>query len=249
MSLVIGQFTESFPPIMDGVGNVAKNYTYWLNKKYGTCYAITPGFPRHKDKEEFTVLRYGSLGVPTRPPYRTGVPQLDGIFMRKLRAISFDLVHTHTPFSSGRVALELARKRDVPIIASFHSKYYDDFLESFKIETVARLYLNRVMDFYNNVDSVWTVNSGTADTLREYGYKGDIEIIPNGTEYLPSANKAKECQFVNHKLGIAGDELVLIYVGQMVWQKNTRALLEALAVLKNRGLKFRMLMVGQGYAL
>lgn len=249
MGLVTGQFSESFPPIMDGVGNVARNYAYWLNKKHGPCYVIAPDFPKHTDKEEYEVLRYGSLRIPSRPPYRTGVPQFDVHFMRKFRTVPFDIVHAHTPFSSGRIALETARKRGIPIVASFHSKYYDDFLESFKIEGVARFGVSWVIDFYNNVDLVWTVNQSTAQTLREYGYKGSIEIIPNGTEYKPSENKTREREKVNQRLHLKNDELVFIFVGQMVRQKNTRVLLETLALLKNRGKRFKMLMVGQGYAL
>ncbi len=249
MSLVSGQFSESFPPIMDGVGNVAKNYAYWLNKKHGTSYAITPGFPRHIDKEEYEVLRYTSIGVLTRPPYRTGVPKLDGIFMKKIRSVPFDVVHAHTPFSSGHIALQTARKKEIPIVASFHSKYYDDFKESLKIDGLARYGVSRVVDFYNSVDSVWTVNHATAETLRDYGYKGAIEVVPNGTEYETVENKELECQKVNLKLNLDKDELVFIYVGQMVWQKNTRCLMEALAFIKQKGLKYKMLMVGQGYAL
>ena len=33
MSITIGQFNESFPPIVDGVANVVKNYAYWLEQK------------------------------------------------------------------------------------------------------------------------------------------------------------------------------------------------------------------------
>lgn len=249
MSFTIGQFSESFPPIMDGVGNVAKNYAYWLNKKYGTSYVVTPSFPKHVDNEEYEVLRYNSISVPTRNPYRTGIPNLDVMFMKKIRGIPFDLVHAHTPFSSGKIALEVGRKRGIPVIASFHSKYYDDFLESLKFEGAARLMVLKVVEFYNRVDSVWTVNNATADTLREYGYKGNIEIVPNGTEYMPVEDREQACAIVNERLGIEKDELVLIYVGQMVWQKNTKTLLEAISLLKKSGVKFKMLIVGQGYAL
>ena len=198
MSFVIGQFSESFPPIMDGVGNVVKNYAYWLNRKYGSCYVVAPSFPKHVDKEDYEVLRYNSIGVVTRPPYRTGIPTWDGIFMRKIKNIPFDVVHTHTPFSSGKIALDTARKRGVPVIASFHSKYYDDFLESFKLEGVARFGVLKVVEFYNSVDSVWTVNRSTADTLRDYGYKGNIEIVANGTEYLPTENRDQACATVKN---------------------------------------------------
>lgn len=249
MGLVMGQFSESFPPIMDGVGNVAKNYAYWLNKKYGSCYVITPHFPNHTDNEDFEVLRYSSISIPTRYPYRTGIPKLCAPFMKRLKQIPFDIVHAHTPFSSGNIALDTARRRGIPIVASFHSKYYDDFLESLKFEGAARFVVSKVVDFYNSVDAVWTVNRSTAETLREYGYKGTIEEIPNGTEYETVKDKEAECEKINSQFGFTPDQLVFIYVGQMIRQKNTRTLIESLALLKQRGLDFKMLMIGQGYAL
>jgi len=249
MNLVTGQFSESFPPIMDGVGNVVKNYAYWLNKKYGRAFVITPNFPGHTDDTDYRVLRYNSVGVITRHPYRTGIPNLDPFFMKAVRKVPFDIVHTHTPFSSGKIALETARRRNIPIIASFHSKYYDDFLVSLKIEKLARYGVSKVIDFYNSVDAVWTVNNSTAKTLREYGYEGPIEIMPNGIEYEPPADKEADREKVNQCLKLDGSELVFIFVGQMVWQKNTRVLLESLSVLKKKGLDFKMLMAGEGYAL
>jgi 1,2-diacylglycerol 3-alpha-glucosyltransferase len=249
MGLVAGQFSESYPPILDGVGNVVKNYAYWINKKYGTSYVITPKFPGHTDNEEYKVLRYISLGVPTRPPYRTGLPGLDPGFMKQLRAVQFDIIHAHTPFSTGNIALEIARKNKIPLVASFHSKYYDDFLESFKIKKVAQYGVSKVVEFYENADSVWTVNESTAQTLREYGYKGSIEVVPNGTEFLKADNKEIERKKVNDKLNLKDEDKVFIYVGQMVWQKNTRILLEALSKLKTKNFSFKMIMVGQGYAL
>jgi hypothetical protein len=33
MELIIGQFNDSYEPVMDGVANVTKNYAYWLDKK------------------------------------------------------------------------------------------------------------------------------------------------------------------------------------------------------------------------
>ena len=38
----------------------------------------------------------------------------------------FDLVHAHAPFLAGRAARSVARKKGIPLVATFHSKYYDD---------------------------------------------------------------------------------------------------------------------------
>lgn len=248
MGLITGQFNESYTPILDGVTNVVRNYTYWLNRKYGVSYVVTPHFPNYIDKEDFEVIRYNSFSVPKRPPYRTGVPGLDVQFMRKIKDIPFDLVHAHCPFSSGRIALNTARKRGIPVIASFHSKYYDDLLESLKFEGAARIGVSMIVDFYSSADFVWTVNNGTAGTLREYGYKGPIEVVGNGTEYETARDKDYEAGMVDRKLNLKPDDLVFLYVGQLDWKKNLKVLAETLAELKTMGLSFKMLFVGMGFA-
>lgn len=248
MGLITGQFNEAFTPIMDGVTNVVRNYAYWLNRKYGISYVITPHFPNYADKEEFEVLRYHSISVPTRPPYRTGVPGLDIQFMRRIRNIPFDIVHAHSPFSAGRIAMSIAHKRGIPVIASFHSKYYDDLLESLKFEGAARIGVSVIVDFYNSADFVWTVNNATAGTLREYGYKGHIEVVSNGTEYESPEDRKAEGKVVNSRLNLKPEERVFLFVGQLVWQKNLKVLIQALALLRDRGMDYKMLFAGMGYA-
>jgi len=116
LRFVTGEFNDSFPPIMDGVANVVKNYAYWLNKKYGSCYVITPAFPNYQDNEEFPVLRYYSVPLPTRHPYRCGIAGLDRTFLKRVREIPFDIVHAHSPFSAGGIGLDIARRRNIPIV-------------------------------------------------------------------------------------------------------------------------------------
>jgi len=248
MKMVTGQFNDAFMPIMDGVTNVVKNYAEWMQRKHGICYVVTPEFPDYSDREAYPVIRYPSIPLPFHEPYRQGLPSLDAGLFRQLREIPFDLVHTHTPFSAGRLAMYVARKREIPVVASFHSKYYDDLYAALKVEAAARYGVRRIVDFYESVDYVWTVNNGTADTLREYGFKGNIEVMRNGTDFKPPENRGELRKEADGELNLNGVFPVFLYVGQQVWQKNLRTLLESLAELKRRGVPFRMLMVGNGYA-
>ncbi|MGE5496017.1 MAG: glycosyltransferase [Burkholderiales bacterium] len=240
MPEVIGQFNDSFAPIADGVGNVVKNYAYWLKKKqYCDCYVVTPSFPGYVDNEEFEVLRYRSVPVPLRYPYRAGMALFDQSLRNKLRNIRFDLIHAHSPFSSGRLALGIARSRGIPIVATFHSKYFDDFKEAVKSAAAAKLLLKYVMSFFNSVDCVWTVSKTAVETLREYGFKGCVEVVGHGTDFSGEEISKEKC----------GDGcLRLLYVGQQVWHKNIRLMVLALKMLKDSGLKFKMTMVGEGNA-
>jgi len=233
---------------MDGVANVVKNYAYWLNKKYGSCYVITPASPNYQDNEEFPVLRYYSVPLPTRHPYRYGIASLDINFLKRIHEIPFDIVHAHSPFSAGGLALDIARRRNIPIVASFHSKYYDDFKCAFKFDILARQAVKKVIHFFNAVDDVWTVNKATKETLRNYGYKGPVTVVYNGTDFTLPENPEKELVMVNKRLQLSPYELVFLFVGQHIWQKNVRMLIESLHLLKQKGVKFKMIFAGTGYA-
>ena len=248
MRLVTGEFNDSFPPIMDGVANVVKNYAYWLNKKYGSCYVITPSFPNYQDNEEFPVLRYYSVPLPTRHPYRCGIAGLDRTFLKRIHEIPFDIVHAHSPFSAGGIALDISHRYKIPIVASFHSKYYDDFKFAFKLDILARMMVKKVIRFFNAVNDVWTVNEATKETLRSYGYKGPVRVVCNGTDFTLPENPEKELVMVNKRLQLSPGELVFLFVGQHIWQKNVRMLIESLHLLKQKGAKFKMIFAGTGYA-
>jgi glycosyltransferase involved in cell wall biosynthesis len=248
LKIVTGEFNDSFTPILDGVANVVKNYAYWLNKKYGKSYVITPNFPNYRDNEQFQVLRYFSIPLPTRNPYRYGIPGLDKAFLKQLYQIPFDIVHAHSPFTAGNIALNIARNQNIPIIASFHSKFYDDFKAVLKNEFLTKMILNRIIHFFNSVDYVWTVNESTKKTLYSYGYQGSVEVVHNGTDFTIPVNLEQDLLMINKLFNITADELVFLFVGQHILQKNVFMLIKSLKILKDKNIKFKMIFVGTGNA-
>lgn len=248
MELITGQFNDSYEPVMDGVANVTKNYAYWLEKMGCKSYVITPSFPGYEDVKRPEVIRYFSVPIPIRKPYRFGIPQFDYTFKQDVKSIPFNIVHCHSPFSSGQLALKLAKKRGIPVVTTFHSKYYDDFKEALKSDKLAKMVVNRVIDFYNEVDEVWTVNKSTSETLREYGYKGRIEIVHNGTDFLPCDQENGYRNRASEYLKVDKDESVFLFVGQHIWQKNLKMLVESLRIVRDKGIKYKMFFAGEGIA-
>ena len=60
---------------------------------------------------------------------------------------------------------------------------------------------------------------GAADTLHEYGYKGSIEVVSNGTDFVVPENINDIIKKTEQKLNIKENELVFLFVGQHIWQK------------------------------
>ncbi len=241
----IGQFTDTFYPIVDGVGRVVFNYATHLPRLGHACYVIAPmvntgyrgGFP-------FDLVDFTGTSVPGSPQYKAGVAILDRHYHARIADVPLDVIHAHTPFFAGMEALRLTAKRDIPLVASFHSKYYDDFYKATGHEALAHLGVKFVIEFYDRCDEVWAVSKSSADVLRGYGYGGEIVVMENGTEILPAApeNAARAAA----QFAIPEGKPVLLYVGQMDWKKNILHILEAAALLRAQGTAFTLVLAGQG---
>jgi 1,2-diacylglycerol 3-alpha-glucosyltransferase len=247
--LLIGQYTDSYLPTIDGVIMTVHNYARWLNEDHFSCYVATSKGPRgFADHETYPIIRYNSVPIAKNYTYRFGIPILDRKFIVSQHDLNPSLVHAHTPFSAGNEALRLARKLNIPLVASFHSKYYDDFLQTTRSRLIADTAVNLIVDFYNRADEVWTVNEGTARTLRDYGYKKSIVIMPNGTDFVFPPDVGQARANVEKRFGLRPDDKVMLYVGQLTYQKNLPLLIDAAALYARTGSPFKLLIVGDGYA-
>ena len=133
---------------------------------------------------------------------------------------------------------------EIPIVATFHSKYYDDAFKITHSKAISSGIVNVVLSVYNKCDAVWAVNHETAEVLRAYGYKGIIDVSPNGTDVFDiDYDRATETR---SRLGIPEGKPVLLFVGQISRKKNIHSVLRAAAILKKEGLDFTLLLAGEG---
>ena len=241
----VGLFCEVFPPVMDGVSVCMENYAYWLQKKVGGVAVVTPHVPKADySVHEYKVFDYMSIPVPKRRPYMTGIAAFDPTYLAKIATTRFKIVHAHTPFSAGSAALSISRAQKIPLVATFHSKYRDDFSKILP-KLVVDMMIDSVVDFFERADLVWVPQESVIDVIREYGYKGHVEVMDNGSD-LVADYPEKYFVEARQRLGIAPEEFVLLFVGQHVWQKNPQLTIEALSRLED--VPFKMFFVGNGYA-
>ena len=240
----IGQFSDSFLPIVDGVGRVVYHYAMALARKGEECYVVAPmadtgfrgGYP-------FELVDFISLELPRQKQYSTGIPQLDPHYESRMRNVQLDIVHAHSPFIAGLEAQRLARRRGIPIVGMLHSRYYDDFYQLTKTEMLANLAVATIVNFYQRCDEVWTVSQSSKETLYDYGYVGEIVVMPNGTPDIdPSDERATAAK---EKFNLP-DEPILLYCGQMNWKKNIQRILESCACYRQEGGRFTLVLAGQG---
>ena len=248
---MFGIFNDNFPPILDGVGLTAQNYAYWLRQQGHEVRVITdyaPNMEQVISEAPYPIDLIPSIPIPFRAPYRYGMPYLSPAFERRFKKMDFELVHAHCPFITGDLAYSAAKRQNIPLVATFHSKYRQDFEHNVHSKFIVDLMVKRVVRFFDKADEVWIPLPAVEETLREYGYKGHVEVMENGNDfYAPAAQIAQMRTQMREELGLTPDETMLLFVGQHTWEKNIGFLLDSLALMRDK--PFQLFMVGTGYAV
>ncbi len=143
-----------------------------------------------------------------------------------------DVVHAHDPALIGLVGQVWAKMHMVPFVHTSHVLPHDIFkfgatdaldvklLQTSLSETVAR---EALTDFYDNCDAIIALNKSALQSLRKFGYKGKVFIIPNGRDLA----KYEDCSIPD----IERKEKVLAFVGFISERKNQSYLLEVMTHL------------------
>lgn len=244
----IGEFNDSFPPRIDGVAQTVKNYAAVLQKKHCDVTVVTPSDKGVVDDYPFEVYRYSSVGLNGSIGFRAGNP-FSPVTLLELRRKHFDLLHVHAPFASSVLAHNINLRGNVPIVLTYHSRFEVDFETRLSSRAMRQIAMRFMMHNIAQADEVWTVTSACADALHAIGYEGETRVMENGTDFAFGAADADVAAALRKKYAIPQDCFVFLFVGRMMWYKNIRLIFDALIAMKQRGVPFRLLMVGSGYQL
>ncbi len=244
------QITDAFYPAFDGVVSVVDNYAKQLNKK-AICKVGAPA-PSKKsgyvEKEDYEVIRTTSLRAPEG--YRMAMPFLTRKFTKRLDEEKFDIIHIHSPFTMGRIAMHYAKKRNIPVVATLHTKYKEDFKRKLGAKNpLVNFMMRYILKTFNKADSVWTVSDGAKDVLYSYGYKGDVKVFLNATNFEIPENIDELKDVIDQIHGIKGQQNVFLFVGRMAMYKGLRLIARSLKKVKAKTNNFKMIFVGGGFDL
>lgn len=247
MNLKVGLFNDSFPPTIDGVANTVKNYADIITAKFGTAVVVTPKYPNVTDNYPYEVKRYHSAKFGEKLPYRVGNP-FSPLTVRKLKQENFNLLHVHCPFCSGVLAhqITLLDSDAPPTVFTYHTKFdidIDNFVHNKAVNALAR---KLVLTSISYADEVWAVSEGAISSMRALGYKGEVRVMPNGTDFKKGPGIPAYVAEINRMYLLEPNVPVLLFCGRMMWYKNIKLILDALKKTASAGLPFRALFVGDG---
>lgn len=162
-----------------------------------------------------------------------------------------DIIHSQCEFFSYQFAKRIAKLTGAPLIHTYHTLYEDyvgyvvpsERFGKFFVKNFSRIRLKKA-------DTVIAPTTKVEKTLRRYGLKNQIEVVPSGVslkqhDYRMTAEERMEKR---HALGIPDDHHVVLNLGRLGTEKNLDELVEYFASVLKLNPKLTFLIVGDGPA-
>lgn len=241
MNLRIGQFTDSYLPIINGVSTFISEHHHQLLEQGHEAYVFTFGYLKHKAPG---VVR--SFGFPYGPTqYRTNF--FLGQSANKI-AKSLNIFHVHEPFGIGQFALNIAKKHHYPVIYTNHTRH-DMYVEHYPrlIQPFFQRHVRQSVAKFIRASAVSVAPSkDTARWMRSLApdVADRVRVMHNGIDL--AAFDRVERPVSRQELGIPDDSTVFIYVGRLTPEKDLHVFASAFVEAVNAGANAHWLLVGEG---
>ncbi len=216
--------------------------------KYANVTVVVPETESSEgdDEKPYEVYRVNSFHLPLTE-YHVGAPKLKPFKIEKeLLAKKFDIVHIHSPFTMGKLALRIAKKLGIPAIATMHTRFDFEFRKYLKSDHLSRILIHEIIKVYNKCFACIAINNAMVKVFEDFGYKGKPIVEYNGTELKLIDHPEEKVKKINKMFNLKEDETVLLFVGRINEVKNIFFILDVMKRLKEKGIEYKMLYVGTG---
>jgi len=243
--LRVALFSGNYNYVRDGANQALNRLSgYLLNNgakvRIYSPKSKTPAFP-----STGKVVGVPALPFPGRGEYRLplGIPPK---VQRDLKEFGANMFHISSPEFLGHRAVTLARKWDVPVVASVHTRFetYFRYYNMAWLEPLVEAIIRRL---YRRCDAIFAPSESMAQVLREQRMSYDIGIWSRGVE-TDIFSPAKRDMEWRRSLGISDDEPVICFIGRIVMEKGLDVFAEAMDLLHRRGVHAKVLVIGEGPA-
>lgn len=240
--------SDVYFPRINGVSTSIATFRADLDTRGVAVRLVAPAYA--EDAPAPHVVRVASRRVPFDPedrlmhwrPLRRAIDQAvgDGV----------DLIHVQTPFAAHYAGMRAARRYHLPIIATYHT-HFEEYIHHY-LPLLPRRVLRAVARGIargqcNDLDAVVVPSTAMAATLRDYGVRAPLHVLPTG---IPIAHfEGGDRQRFRQRLGIDADRPVALFVGRVAHEKNIGFLLRALIHARRAQPELLLVIAGEGPAL
>lgn len=241
----IAIFTDSFLPGVGGTEKAVLGLATALQKNNEVVVCCPYYNKKYKDEFPFQVIRANSIKLTANDYF--AFPNFTKSFEKKLKDFKPDVIHCQSVSPMTAYALKFAKKNNIPLLMTVHTKFRTAFARSIKSTVIVDGLIKNLVKKLNKANQVCTVSNDMIKELQDYGYKGNVKVVRNGAMFERINNLDELKKIAIKKYNLAQEKNIFLYVGHVVKFKNLQFTFDALKMLKDKGLSFKMLVVGKGF--
>lgn len=236
----IAIFTDTYVPQVNGVAKTLNRFTNYLNENGHSFHVFSPEDCGASSTENVTRLK--SVPFKIYPECKISLPNFSKI-KKKLQEFNPDIIHIATPFTIGLCGLQIAKKLNIPLVASYHTNF-DHYLQYYKL-TYLENFLWKYLDWFHRPTKKIFVPS--KDTLHHLNTKGfnNLSVWTHGVDcslFKPAEDKEE----IKQKYNITS-KYTICFVGRIAPEKDLDTLTNIMKYSKQRfGNQLNWVIVGDG---
>ncbi len=243
--LRIALFSGNYNYVRDGANQALNRLVGYLFRQGAKVRVYAPTVENPAFEPTGDLVALPSVPIPGRPEYRipTGLP---ASIRRDLARFNPNIVHISSPDVSSHRAVSWARERNLPVVASVHTRF-ETYLTYYHLqffEPVLRAALRRL---YARCDALLVPAESTAAVLRAQRMNRNIYLWTRGVD-REQFNPGRRDMEWRRSLGIADDELAVAFLGRLVLEKGLDVFVAVIKELRRRGVPHHPLVIGSGPA-
>lgn len=245
-SFRVALFSGNYNHIRDGVSQTLNRLVEFLERSGVEILVFAPSVENPQVDHAGTLEVVPSTAMPGRPEYRISL-RLPRKQREVLESFDPDIVHVATPDLLGLQAIRWAKKMGKCIVSSYHT-HFASYLRYYGLRWLEPAAWSYLRWFYGKAVQVHAPTPSMVDTLRENHFEGDLRVWSRGVDPAIFSSDKRDMEW-RRALGISDEELIVLYVSRLVWEKNPDYYARIVKEVKRRHEMVRPVVVGAGPAM
>jgi glycosyltransferase involved in cell wall biosynthesis len=243
--LRIALFSGNYNYVRDGANQALNRLVGYLLSQGASVRVYSPTVENPAFEATGDLVSVPSMAIPFRPEYRMPL-SLSRSVRRDLEAFNPNIVHIASPDRVSRKAVKWAKKQNLPVLCSVHTRFetYFRYYNMSFIEPVVEAWIRRL---YRKCDALVAPSESFAQVLREQRMNYDIDIWSRGVD-REIFNPGRRNMEWRRGLGISDDTPVIGFLGRLVMEKGLDVFSDTIDQLKRRNVPHQVLVIGDGPA-
>jgi glycosyltransferase involved in cell wall biosynthesis len=243
--LRIALFSGNYNYVRDGANQALNRLVGYLLRQGANVRVYSPMIDEPAFEPTGDLVSLPSTPFPGRPEYRVplGLPRE---VRRDLERFRPNIIHISSPDISAHRAVSWARARNLPAVASVHTRF-ETYLSYYHLQLFEPRLRAGLRRLYRRCDALLAPAESMAAVLRAQRMNSNIHIWTRGVD-REQFNPGRRDMDWRRSLGIADEELAVMFLGRLVLEKGLDVFAATIRELKRRGVPHHPLVIGEGPA-